>query len=172
MGSCLRKQTIRSSRPAVPLAKTRPFRHNRAMDSANPLGKLPQVTLPHPEIYQKLGREGIENLVKAVYRLLGKSPIAAMFPQTEDELMASAAKSALFWVTICGGPPLYEEKFGHPRMRARHMGFAIDEASRRHWVACWDQVLATAPEDFGFPAHRIAGFRAYIDSFSQWMVNR
>ncbi len=141
------------------------------METIQPQNALPSVTLPSKEIYRTLGHSGVINLVKAVYRLLGKSSIAIMFPETEEALMASAEKSAMFWVTICGGPPLYEQKFGPPRMRARHMDFKIDEGSRLVWVDCWDKVLENAPEDFGFPKDHLEGFREYIKSFSKWMVN-
>ena len=137
----------------------------------NPLKQVPVVSLPDPGIYTALGQGGIEALVLAVYKLLAVSPIKAMFPADPAELEKSAVRSALFWVTACGGPPLYEQQVGPPRMRARHLKFTIDETSRRHWLDCWDVVLATAEADFGFPGPLLPSFRVYLESFSQWMVN-
>lgn len=131
----------------------------------------PVTTLPDPGIYRALGQGGMENLLVAVYRRLAQSSIAPLFPSEPEALEAAAKKSALFFVGICGGPPLYQEKFGHPRMRDRHMKFKIDEAARQTWVDCWDQVLDTAPRDLGFPQEHVEGMRSYLHSFSFWMVN-
>lgn len=35
-----------------------------------------------------------------------------------------------------GGPQLYQQKHGHPALRARHMPFAIDESMRDQWLIC------------------------------------
>lgn len=130
-----------------------------------------EVTLPNPAIYAAMGEDNIIAMVRAVYRNLAKSSIAEMFPSNEADLMAAADKSALFWITACGGPPLYQQKFGHPRMRARHLPFVITEARRQAWVEAWKPVLAVAPEQFNMPIEHRASFLAYIESFSTWMVN-
>ena len=56
-------------------------------------------------------------------------------------------------------------------MRARHIPFAIDEAARQEWLACFDRVLDQAVEKYNFPAEHLAGFRAFLVGFSSWMVN-
>ena len=136
-----------------------------------PAAGPPSLEPPHPAIFAALGVDGITALVRAVYRNIGQSPIASMFPQGEAALMAAADKSALFWVTICGGPPLYAETYGPPMMRKRHFGFAITAEARTQWLACWDPVLETAPEQFGFPSEHLAGFKAWMEGFAGWMVN-
>lgn len=40
-----------------------------------------------------------------------------------------------------GGPNLYIERHGHPRLRMRHMPFAIGPAERDQWVACMDRAM-------------------------------
>lgn len=140
---------------------------------AMPAPSLPPVTtFPHPAIFQALGAGGIQNLVRAVYRRIGQSAIAGMFPQGEAALEAAADKSALFFVGICGGPALYEQKFGPPRMRMRHQDFPIDDRARLVWLGCWEEVLQSAPDEFGFPREHLDSLRAYLTTFSQWMVNR
>ena len=132
----------------------------------------PVTTFPNPAIYQALGTEGIRDLLRAVYRRIGASSIASLFPGDPTELQNAADKSSMFFVGICGGPALYEKKFGPPRMRLRHQGFAITEEARVVWLSCWDEVLKTAPADLGFPAEHRDKFREYLDSFSKWMVNQ
>lgn len=53
------------------------------------------------------------------------------------------ARQKLFWF-LCGwlgGPQHYTERFGHPRLRMRHMPFAIGIQERDQWVACMDQAM-------------------------------
>jgi len=125
---------------------------------------------PDPAIYAALGTEGVTKLIRAFYLEIGRSPVAHLFPQGEA-LMASADNSALFWVTVLGGPDLYEQKHGKPLIRQRHFKFPITPEFRAHWLACWDPVLAIAPATLGFPAEHIPGFRAWINTFSAWIVN-
>jgi len=137
-----------------------------------PPSALPPITaFPDPAIFQALGTDGLRGLLRAVYRRLGESAIASLFPTDPAGLLAAADKSSLFFVGICGGPPLYEQRYGPPRMRQRHQGFAITESARLVWLSCWEEVLKTAPETFGFPAEHLGTFREYLVSFSKWMVN-
>ena len=135
-------------------------------------GQLPPITnFPHPDIFHALGAEGLRNLLRAVYRRLGASSIAHLFPRDPAALESAADKSALFFVGICGGPPLYEQAYGAPRMRFRHQGFTITEEARLVWLGCWIEELKTAPQTLGFPLEHRDGFQEYLTSFSQWMVN-
>jgi hemoglobin len=127
---------------------------------------------PSPIIYQRLGKDGLVRLVQAVYRELAQSSIASMFPVGAAALDSAAANSALFFVQVCGGPPLYEQANGPPRMKARHVKFAIDAASRLVWLGCWNRVLDTAATEHGFPAECLPDFRTWLEDFSTWMVSR
>lgn len=132
----------------------------------------PQGPPPDPAIYQALGVEGITRMLQDFYLQLGRSPIAGLFPHGDAALLEAGAKSALFFVGVCGGPPLYAQTIGPPRMRARHLPFAIDAQAREAWLACWEPVLAGAGAKYGFPVEHLPGFRRFLDGFSAWMVNR
>src|SRR5947208_3312298 len=75
-------------------------------------------------------------------------------------------------VTILGGPPLYFEKYGPPRMRARHLPFEIDESARQVWLRCFEKVLEGADVKYQFPMEHMEGFKDFLKSFSAWMVNK
>lgn len=142
------------------------------MTMAPPLSSPPSITtFPDPEIYRVMGTDGIRDLLRAVYRRLGHSTIASLFPSDPVALQAAADKSSLFFVGICGGPPLYEQAHGAPKMRQRHAPFAITDEARLVWLKCWDEVLQTAPEALGFPVEHRADFQDYLTKFSLWMVN-
>ena len=91
-----------------------------------PPGGPPQVPAPQG-LWEIIGTEGLHRLSADMYRRLGHSSISAMFP---EDLEAASRKQAAFLVGVLGGPPLYRERYGDPRMRARHLPFAIDEAAR------------------------------------------
>lgn len=133
--------------------------------------KPPPAPRPNSAIFEALGVAGVQRLIRAFYTEIGRSSIAHLFPQEPDKLMKAADNNALFWVTMMGGPPLYEEKHGKPMMRQRHFRFPVTGEARATWLACWEPVLAAAPRTLGFPAEHIEGFRAWITTFSAYIVN-
>lgn len=133
-----------------------------------PPGGPPRVAAPSSEIYAVMGEANIFAMLAAFYQELAQSSLRAMFPR---DMVKASEKSAAFFVGLLGGPPLYHERYGNPMMRARHMPFLIDEAARQEWLACFDRVLAHAPETYHFPAEHLAGFRNFLVGFSGWMVN-
>ncbi len=124
---------------------------------------------PSREIYARMGEAHIFRMLADFYVELGRSPIRAMFP---GDLQASSEKSAAFFVGLLGGPPLYQQRYGAPMMRARHLPFPIDDRARQIWLDCWEPVLARAASDYNFPSEHLQGFRAFLTGFSAWMVNR
>ncbi|MFO0102313.1 MAG: group II truncated hemoglobin, partial [Betaproteobacteria bacterium] len=64
--------------------------------------------------------------------------IRALHP---TELDSSRDKLHWFLCGWLGGPNLYIERFGHPRLRARHLPFAIGLTERNQWLACMDQAM-------------------------------
>lgn len=104
--------------------------------------------------YERLGEEGVRRLVDRFYDRMDTLPeaaeVRAMHPR---DLRGSREK--LFWFLSgwLGGPPLYVEKKGHPRLRARHLPFAIDDAARDQWMLCMRQALAEVVEDAELSAY-------------------
>ena len=88
------------------------------------------------------GEDKIRALVDRFYDLMDLEPafreLRAAHGNTLDD-----ARHKLFWF-LCGwmgGPNHYIERFGHPRLRARHMPFVIGTTERNQWVACMDQAM-------------------------------
>ena len=123
---------------------------------------------PSRELYGAMGRENIIRMMEAVYIELEKSELRPMFP---GDMKAAAHRSALFFVTVMGGPPLYAELVGPPRMRQRHLPFQIDEQARHVWLGCFKKALENAENEFNFPPEHFPGFIRFLEEFSAWMVN-
>ncbi|MGB4468065.1 MAG: group II truncated hemoglobin [Azovibrio sp.] len=97
--------------------------------------------------YEAVGGEVVVGrLADRFYELMDTVPqfagIRAMHPAS---LQGSRDKLFMFLSGWFGGPDLFVEKFGHPRLRARHLPFAIGTAERDQWVAC----MVLAMEDVG-----------------------
>jgi hemoglobin len=93
--------------------------------------------------YEALGGgPAVRALVDRFYDLMDTLPeaatIRAMHPA---DLASSREKLFLFLTGWLGGPPAYVERFGHPRLRMRHLPFAVDEAARDAWLQCMFQAL-------------------------------
>lgn len=127
-----------------------------------------QIAAPSREIYAYMGDDNIVAMMRDFYRELEKSPIRGMF---SADMQAAADKSALFFIGLLGGPPLYHAKYGNPMMRARHMPFPINQAGRDEWLACFNRVLDQAVEKYSFPSQYLTGFREFLSGFSLWMMN-
>ena len=64
------------------------------------------------------------------------------------------------------------EKYGPPRLRARHLPFEIDERARQVWLGCFERVLEGADVKYQFPMQHMEGFKDFLKNFSAWMVNK
>ena len=57
------------------------------------------------------------------------------------DLGEAREKLYLFLTGWLGGPPLYVEKYGHPKLRGRHMPFPIGENERDQWMTCMTDAM-------------------------------
>ena len=94
-------------------------------------------------IYEFLGGEsGVRRLSQRFYEIMDTleeaKTIREMHP---DSLETSSEKFFLFLSGWFGGPSLYIQKYGHPRLRMRHLPFAIDKKARDEWMLCMNIAL-------------------------------
>lgn len=99
--------------------------------------------------YQRIGGEAkIRELVQRFYHLMDELPeshgIRKLHPES---LKGSEDKLFMFLSGWMGGPQLYVEKFGHPRLRMRHISFPIGESERDQWMLCMNQAMQDVIED-------------------------
>ena len=94
------------------------------------------------------GEPQVKALVERFYDLMELEPGYAELRAVHGSDLASA-REKLFWF-LCGwlgGPQHYTERFGHPRLRARHMPFKIGILERDQWLACMDQAMGEVGVD-------------------------
>ena len=98
---------------------------------------------PTATFFERIGGETvIRRLVDRFYDLMDSAPEAAGIRALHPpELTESRNKLYWFLVGWMGGPPLYIQRFGHPRLRARHLPFPIGERERDEWLWCMFNAL-------------------------------
>ena len=101
--------------------------------------------------YAELGGEaGIRRLVQRFYTLMDTLPEAWEVRQMHPEDLSGSEEKLFKYLTgWLGGPPLYEQEFGHPRLRARHLPFTIASVERDQWLMCmklaFDECIPESP---------------------------
>lgn len=86
--------------------------------------------------YEQIGGgDRVRALADAFYDVIEeKSPtLRAMLPASTANTRKKFSMYLSGWL---GGPPLYEEKWGHPRLRMRHMPFSIGGDEADEWMRC------------------------------------
>ena len=106
------------------------------------LNKIEEVGSTKATFYELLGGENggtekLRQLVESFYDIMNTdskaAPIRALHPA---DLTSSREKLFMFLMGWTGGPQLYIERYGHPRLRQRHMPFSIGESERDQWMYC------------------------------------
>jgi hemoglobin len=94
-------------------------------------------------LYELIGGEtGLRSLVNRFYDLMDTSPEASKIRAFHAKnLNQSREKLFMFLSGWSGGPQLYVEKFGHPRLRMRHLPFSIGTTERDQWLWCMNKAL-------------------------------
>jgi hemoglobin len=99
--------------------------------------------------YQRIGGETVvRSLVDRFYDLMDLEPGYAALRAAHGSAL-DKARDHLFWF-LCGwlgGPNYFVDRFGHPRLRARHMPFKIGILERDQWLGCMDQAMGDVGVD-------------------------
>jgi len=119
------------------------------------------------EIFTIIGEEGFARLVGAFYRQVPQDDILGkMYPA--HDLTAAEQRLRDFLIYRFGGPQRYIEQRGHPRLRARHFPFRIDQAARDRWMQLMNNAFAEA----ALPTDVEQFLRAFFEQMSTFMINQ
>ena len=118
-------------------------------------------------VYAAIGEEGFTRLVRGFYRQVPEDPVLGpMYPK--DDLAGAELRLRDFLIGRFGGPQRYVEQRGHPRLRMRHVPFAIDGEARNRWVAMMDRAL----DDAALPLDASEVLREFFHSTATFLRNR
>lgn len=126
---------------------------------------------PTPQVtpYQLIGGEAATlRLANRFYDIMETAPEAAelyaIHPQPMDMIRQKFFEFLSGWL---GGPGLFEQKYGHPRLRARHLPFTVSPKLRDQWMFCMDSALNEVVSD----AMLRAGLSEALGQLASHMIN-
>ena len=119
------------------------------------------------DIYGIIGDEGFAKLVAGFYQYVAEDELLRpMYP--EEDLKPAARRLQLFLMQYFGGPMIYSQERGHPRLRMRHMPFKIDGAARDRWV----KHMRASLEEANFPPAVTTIMREYFEQGASFLMNQ
>lgn len=118
-------------------------------------------------VFEVVGEAGLRTLVAAFYRKIPDDDlIGPMYPPSA--LTEAERHLADFLIYRFGGPETYLQERGHPRLRMRHMPFAITRAARDRWVSLMDGAL----DKCQWPAEIVAIVKPFLHDSATFLINR
>ena len=124
---------------------------------------------PEMTPYERLGgQEAVEQLTQKFYQLMDSDKAYQALRAVHGPDLVRA-QERLFWFLSgwLGGPALYQEKVGHPMLRARHLPFKIGILERNQWLLCMHQAMTELDVEESFKDQLIQSFFKTAD----WMRN-
>ena len=120
--------------------------------------------------YSRIGGEpALRRLVRRFYELMDTLPEAYGIRKLHAaDLSGAEEKLFMFLCGWLGGPQLYVEKFGHPKLRARHLPFPIGSNEAAQWMLCMRQAMADVIADEALRA----ALEKSLDDLARHMRNR
>jgi hemoglobin len=115
--------------------------------------------------YEALGgAPAVRRLVDRFYQLMDELPEAYTVRRLHPESLAGSADSLFDFLSgWFGGPPLYSQKKGHPRLRMRHHAYAIGPVERDEWMLCMTLTLNEQVADTALREALVQTFAAMAD---------
>lgn len=111
------------------------------------------------------GMTAISQLVDNFYEIMQTDPAASDCLKTHQgkDLRDSAEKLKYFLSGWLGGPQLYLEKYGHPRLRMRHFPFVIGTKEGDQWIYCMDQALGKSKLKPALKSELLSAFKQMVE---------
>ncbi|MGD0964054.1 MAG: globin [Candidatus Acidiferrales bacterium] len=118
-------------------------------------------------LFALIGEEGFARLVAAFYRQVPEDDILGAMYHKED-LEAAEQRLRDFLIYRFGGADRYIAERGHPRLRARHLPFRIDQVARDRWMQRMDNAFTEA----ALPREAEQMLRDFFGHMSTFMINQ
>ncbi|HTJ50034.1 MAG TPA: globin [Cyclobacteriaceae bacterium] len=90
-------------------------------------------------MFDRLGEENLKLLVDRFYDLVFNHEQISHLFKTDKDLIKE--KQRLFLTQFLGGPALYSQVYGHPKLRARHMPHPIQQDDAVAWLQCMSAAI-------------------------------
>lgn len=131
------------------------------------VNEIPHGRLQEQTFYEQVGgEETFRRLVHRFYEGVAEDPILKPMYPAED-MDGAEERLATFLMQYWGGPSTYNENRGHPRLRARHAPFVVDQAAHDAWL----RHMRTALDDLGLTQEQDETMWKYLTYAAAMMIN-
>lgn len=96
-------------------------------------------------LFDRIGEQNLKILVDRFYDLVFKNEVISRLFKTDKEVIKE--KQRLFLTQFLGGPSLYSDRYGHPKLRARHLPHPITEEDAVAWLSCMSAAITSLSID-------------------------
>lgn len=118
--------------------------------------------------YRIGGEEKVRELANRFYDVMETDPLAsellAMHPMPLDRIRHVFFLYLSLWM---GGPDDYQQQFGHPRLRARHLPFNVTPALKEQWMYCMRKAMFSTTDDIMLANNLLQA----LEQLSNHMIN-
>lgn len=118
--------------------------------------------------YRIGGEEKVWELANRFYDVMENDTYAAellsIHPQPLDRIRHVFFLYLSLWL---GGPDIYQQEFGHPRLRARHLPFTVSPALKEQWMYCMRKAMMTTVSDVALAQKLLQA----LDQLAEHMIN-
>jgi len=119
-------------------------------------------------MYEQVGGDDFfYRLVDGFYQVVEHD--ALLRPMYPNDLTDAKRHFALFLIQYWGGPSTYQEERGHPRLRMRHVPFAITKRARDAWMSAMTSALESVREELSEAQYE--EFYDYFDMAAKQLRN-
>lgn len=122
---------------------------------------------PEGSFYEQVGgHETFEALVHRFYEGVAQDPtLRALYP--ESDLGPAEVRLRMFLEQYFGGPNTYSQQRGHPRLRMRHVNYAVTPDQRDRWM----RHMFAAMDSLDLPEAHDAAMRDYFTRAADMLIN-
>ena len=118
--------------------------------------------------YRIGGEEKVRELANRFYDVMENDTYAAellsIHPQPLDRIRHVFFLYLSLWL---GGPDIFQQEFGHPRLRARHLPFTVSPALKEQWMYCMRKAMMTTVSDVALAQKLLQA----LDQLAEHMIN-
>lgn len=125
----------------------------------------------HPTYYDAMGgHAAFAAIVRRFYaRVAADAEFRAMYP--EEDLGPAEERLRMFLEQYWGGPTTYSERRGHPRLRMRHLPFAVTPSARDTWLRHMTAAVEETAAEQGMDPQMKTILLDYLTRAADAMIN-
>jgi len=132
----------------------------------NLFSKRPKNLTPYEAIG---GEKSVKQIANRFYDIMESDPMAAELLAIHPQPLGRIRHVFFLYLTMwLGGPNTFEEKFGHPRLRARHLPFSVTPKLKNQWMYCMRKAMLSTVRDLALAERLLAS----LNDLAEHMINR